>query len=299
MLVPDNPAITSFVLLCAWMKKKSHVSRGARLGQHFLSDHRFRDRILEAFQPRPDDLVIEIGSGRGFLTEALAPRVKKLWAIEIDARWAATLKAAFINSKRVEVLREDILKVNFEQFAQEGGGVTKLRVVGNLPYYITSPILFHLFDQGSFIRDALLMVQTEVAERLTALPNSRQYGFASLATQLYSRPRMLFRVPPSSFSPPPRVHSSIIHLELSARADELLLDDVGAFLKFAQQIFLEKRKTLLNNLKRFIPNRSEETPLQILQALADCSLDSKVRAENVSLEATAWLYRTLRHQGFL
>ncbi|MBZ5538388.1 MAG: 16S rRNA (adenine(1518)-N(6)/adenine(1519)-N(6))-dimethyltransferase RsmA [Acidobacteriia bacterium] len=281
------------------MGKKFRPSARPRLGQHFLTDTRMRDRVVSSLHLQPSDTVVEIGAGRGFLTEALAPHVKKLWAIEMDPRWVVMLKAAFLDSKRVEVIAQDILKVDFHHFEPAGEPKVGFRVVGNLPYYISSPILFRLFESADLIRDATLMVQRELAERVTATPTSRDYGYASLVTQLFSRVEMLFPVPPSSFSPPPRVHSSVIRLVMGPRAKSLTIDDTGLFLKFAQQIFLEKRKTLLNNLKRFIVRNSPATPAQLQEILGECSLDLKVRAENVPLESTALLYRTLRHRGLL
>ncbi|MFI5174690.1 MAG: 16S rRNA (adenine(1518)-N(6)/adenine(1519)-N(6))-dimethyltransferase RsmA [Terriglobia bacterium] len=280
------------------MGKKFRSSARPRLGQHFLMDYRVRDRIVSSLNLQPSDTVLEIGAGRGFLTEALAPRVRKLWAVETDARWAAILKAAFVDSEQVEVIAEDILKVDFHDFAPPGQEKAALRIVGNLPYFISSPILFRLFDYTGLIRDATLMLQREMAERITATPTGKEYGYASLATQLFSRAEILFTIPPSSFSPPPQVHSSVVRLLMSPRAEQLALDDAPRFLKFAQQIFLEKRKTLLNNLKRFIVNNTD-THTQLQEILRECSLDLKVRAENTPLEATALLYRTLRQRGFL
>jgi 16S rRNA (adenine1518-N6/adenine1519-N6)-dimethyltransferase len=264
-----------------------------------LTDRRVRDRIVSSMNLEPSDTVVEIGAGRGFLTEGLAPRVGRLWAIEADPRWAAMLKSAFLDSKKVEVIAEDILKVDFHDLVPAGQEKAALRVVGNLPYYISSPILFRLFEYAALIRDATLMLQREMAERITATPTSKNYGYASLATQLFSRAGTLFMISPSSFSPPPQVNSAVVHLSMSPRGGQLELDDVPRFLRFAQQIFLEKRKTLLNNLKRFVAKSTPDTHLQLQEILRECSLDLKVRAENTPLEATALLYRTLRQRGFL
>jgi 16S rRNA (adenine1518-N6/adenine1519-N6)-dimethyltransferase len=281
------------------MRRKFHSPNRPKLGQHFLIDTLVRERLVASLRLQPTDTVVEIGAGRGFLTEALAPRVKKLWAVELDPRWALTLKAAFINSPTVEVVRQDVLKADFHRFldpADEGG---PLRIVGNLPYYISSPILFHLFNHAAVIRDATLMVQREVAERLTATPTSRSYGYASLVTQLFTQPTVLFSVSPKAFSPPPRIQSAVVHLHMSPRTAALQLDDVPAFLKFAQQIFLEKRKTLLNNLRRLIHDRSEDASSRLQSVMAECALQSTVRAENISLESTAQLYRNLRRHALL
>lgn len=281
------------------MRKKLPWSPHTRLGQHFLIDAHIRDRIVSSLKLQPSDMLVEIGAGKGFLTEVLASHVQKLWAIELDPHWVMTLKSAFINSKKVEVVAEDVLKIDFHQFLGDASPAPVLRVVGNLPYYISSPILFRLFDHASIIRDATLMVQREMGDRITATPTSKNYGYASLATQLFCQVEELFTVPPSAFSPPPRVHSSVVHLTLAPRATLLELDNVVSFLKFAQQIFLEKRKTLLNNLKRMISAECRVPHAKLQGILAECGLELKVRAENVSLESTAKLYRTLRHRGFL
>lgn len=280
------------------MRPQKERSAPPRLGQHFLKDGRVRDRIISDLCLQGDDEVLEIGAGRGFLTVALAQRARKLWAIELDARCVQALKVAFLHSKKVNVLEADILKVDLKALCG-GSPPHRLRIVGNLPYYITSPILFRLFEQADVIRDATLMVQREVAERITAPPTSKQYGYASLATQLFSHAQLCFSIPPSAFSPPPRVHSSVVHLQISPRAAELRLDDVSGFLQFAQGIFQEKRKTLFNNLKRMIPWAAPSARHRLLEALSEGGLNSTVRAENLSLEQTAQLYRRLRHLGWL
>lgn len=281
------------------MKKNRGKHTRARLGQHFLTDARVRDRIIASLDPKPGDRIVEIGAGRGFLTEALAPRVKKLWAIELDSRWALRLKSAFIHSPPVEVLEADVLRVDFHRFLAECREGEKLRVVGNLPYYISSPILFRLFEFADLLQDATLMLQKETAERITASPVTKDYGYASLATQLFTDAALLFTIPPSAFSPPPQVESAVVHLHMAPRNKELAIEDAAPFLKFAQQIFLEKRKTLFNNLKRFIPRNASDTHARLQALLTECALDSTVRAENLSLHTTAQLYRTLRQRGFL
>jgi 16S rRNA (adenine1518-N6/adenine1519-N6)-dimethyltransferase len=281
------------------MKKKLTARTRQPLGQHFLVDIGVRDRIIDSLGLQSADHVVEIGAGRGYLTEALAPCVKRLWAIEIDPRYALRLKTQFINSSVVEVLEGDFLRIDLRSLAAQMDKVGKLRVVGNLPYFISSPILFRLLEYSDLISDVTLMLQQEMAERITATPTSRDYGYASLVTQLFSRPTMLFSVPPKAFSPPPQVHSSVIRLVMASRTAALSLDDMPQFLKFAQQIFLEKRKTLLNNLRRFIPAEASGPDAPLPEIFRQCKLDSKVRAENLSLEATAQLYRALRQRGWL
>ncbi|MDD5541877.1 MAG: 16S rRNA (adenine(1518)-N(6)/adenine(1519)-N(6))-dimethyltransferase RsmA [Acidobacteriia bacterium] len=281
------------------MKRTLRQHTRQRLGQHFLIDSGIRNRILESLRLTSTDAVVEIGAGRGFLTEALAHQAKKVWAVEIDPQLALGLKAQFISTPHVEIMVEDILQFDFRALARPLGGEKKLRVVGNVPYFISSPIIFRLLDCGDCIQDATLMLQKEMADRITASPTSRDYGYASVATQLCSRATHLFAVPPKSFFPPPQVQSAVIQLTMASRSQELAISDTKSFLKFAQQIFTEKRKTLLNNLKRFLPGNRPETSRQLMEVFDQCQLDSKIRAENLSLEATARLYAVLRQRGML
>ncbi len=282
------------------MSKQRHSHRRARLGQHFLIDAQIRDLLISNLNLDATDVWVEIGAGRGYLTEALAGRVRKLFAVELDPRWALTLKAGFINSKTVTVVCADILRLDFHDFLDGTNGGRTLRVVGNLPYYITSPILFHLFNYADLLREAFLMVQQEVAERVTAAPSSRDYGYASLATQFFAKAEILFSIPPRAFSPPPKVRSAVIHLVFSDQnRSQLQIDDTSEFLKFGRGIFSEKRKTLLNNLRRMIPVGPLSARLAVEELLLNCGLHPQVRAENLSLADAAHLYRTLRLRGLL
>lgn len=275
----------------------SHTRR--RLGQHFLIDTGVRNRILDSLRLEANDGIVEIGAGRGFLTEALARQAKKVWAIEIDPTLALGLKARFISTPHVEIVKGNVLHVDFHALAAQLEERRKLRVVGNIPYSISSPILFRLLKFADCIQDATLMLQKEMADRITAAPTSPDYGYASLATQLFSRPARLFAVPPKSFLPPPQVHSAVIRLVMASRAEELGVPHWDPFLKFAQQIFMEKRKTLLNNLKRLLSASRPERSSELAEVLEQCQLDSKIRAENLPLEATARLYAALRQRGML
>ena len=212
-----------------------------KYGQHFLKDQSILEQIADAAcpigEPHP---VLEIGPGRGALTRFLLPRATKITAIEVDPEMVDFLTRNFPGEDRLEVRLQDILDTDLNQFGP-------CVIAGNLPYYISSPIATKVFEaSGSWLR-AVFLVQKEVALRMAAREGSRDYGYLSVMTQLYTIPTVLFTVPPTAFSPPPKVHSAVILLEPKPvdRAEAKLL------LKFASRAFAHKRKTLRNNLLPF------------------------------------------------
>ncbi|HVX65527.1 MAG TPA: 16S rRNA (adenine(1518)-N(6)/adenine(1519)-N(6))-dimethyltransferase RsmA [Bryobacteraceae bacterium] len=225
---------------------------GQKLGQHFLHDRNILEQIARAACPSPEPLVIEIGPGRGALTEFLQARAERTVAIELDAGLAAQLRARF---PRVEVVQGDVLDTGLGQW---GPAV----VAGNLPYYITSPILERVCALGPMLRRAVLLMQREVAERLVAAPGRRDYGFLTVATQLFTTPELLFRVPPGAFSPPPKVDSAAVRLTPHPPQ----VADTKGFLEFAGRCFQHKRKTLRNNLLPFYGRAVEAWPEAALRA---------------------------------
>jgi 16S rRNA (adenine1518-N6/adenine1519-N6)-dimethyltransferase len=204
---------------------------GQRLGQHFLIKGSVLERIAAAACPRHEELVIEIGPGRGALTQKLLDRAGRVIAIELDTGLAEHLRS----SSRAEVIQGDVLSTDL---AQWGPAV----IAGNLPYYITSPILEKVLPLD--FRRAVFLIQKEVAERLVAQPGSRDYGYLTVQTALYARARLLFGVKPSAFRPPPKVDSAVVLLERCAPP----VTDVEGFLGFVGRCFRHKRKTIRNNL---------------------------------------------------
>lgn len=257
-----------------------------RLGQHFLADPLYRQRIIEAVPLQPDGLVIEIGPGRGAVTEMLAARARHVVAIELDATLAATLREKLPDHARIEIVQADILSTNLPDICRSHGA-EKCFVFGNLPYYITSPILHYLFAAASCIRAMALLVQREVAERLSAVPGSRAYGYLSVLTQLHSRPRIALAVPPGAFSPPPKVHSALVCFEMQPRFPKWKAEATKRFLEFVQRCFAQKRKNLLNNLSRTYPRPRLEGEL------ARLGLPLVIRAEQLALEQFAHLFQRL------
>lgn len=261
-----------------------------KLGQNFLIDPGARQRIVEALGDISTRTVLEIGPGRGALTGLLATRAKNLIAVELDRALAPRLVEIWKSSRHVGILQADILELDMA--AVQGmtgvGDNAPLVVVGNLPYYITSDILLHLFAQAAFISRAVVMVQEEVANRLAAPSGTSTYGLLSATAQMHSRVEKLFALPPEAFSPVPSVSSAVVRLEMHPRFEELHVERTG-FLRFLQMCFRQKRKTLVNNLKSAGIDESAD----VLAAIEDAGLGATVRAEAVSLEAMASIYRRL------
>ncbi len=213
---------------------------GRRLGQHFLVRQSILERIAEAACPERGGTVVEIGPGRGALTSHLLARAERVIAIEIDPVLVQYLRAEFRDERRLTLVETDVLKEDLAQW----GTVT---VAGNLPYYITSPILHKTLALGAQLNRAVFLLQKEVAERLTARPGSRDYGYLSVQTQLLSEPELLFTVPAGAFRPPPKVDSAVVRLTGKHEPEFPALDS-KAFLDFVGLCFRHKRKTIRNNL---------------------------------------------------
>lgn len=255
-----------------------------KLGQNFLHDAAAIERIATSLGNLSDKTVVEIGPGRGAITHKLAQKARRLIAIELDRQLAPLLRQEYQGEEQIEILEQDVLTVDLTQLARG----EKLSVIGNLPYYITSDILLHLFEHHRVIDQAVLMVQREVADRITASPGTRDYGVLSATAQMYGKVERLFTLPPSSFSPPPEVHSTVFRITMDPRFEELQVDESG-FFSFVKKCFAQKRKTLANNL------RAAGFPTEIIAAaLGEAGIEAQARAEALSLEATAKLYRQLK-----
>ncbi|SPE20925.1 Ribosomal RNA small subunit methyltransferase A [Candidatus Sulfotelmatomonas gaucii] len=255
-----------------------------KLGQNFLVDAQAAQRIVAGLGDLSSRTVVEIGPGRGAITGALAARAARVFAIEFDRDLAAGLFERF-ETERVTVVEQDVLQFDFAEAAERAG--QRLCVAGNLPYYITSPIVLKLAKSHAALDLAVLMVQREVAERITAAPGSRDYGLLSVTAQMYGAVESLFTLPPSAFSPRPQVESTVFRWRFAPRFAELGIDEAG-FLRFLRQAFAQKRKTLANNLRA-----AGATPGDAAAALASTGIDAQARAEAVSIEALASLWRRL------
>ncbi len=261
------------------------MTRKPKLGQNFLVDDAASHAIVDSLGALDQQTVVEIGPGHGTITSILAGRCRRLIAIEIDRALAAELRFRFREQPQVEILEADVLDVDVDALLPPGETAD---VVGNLPYYITSEILLRLFAAGGRgpLTRAVLMMQREVAERVGAAPGVRAYGLLSATAQLHARVETLFTLPPSAFSPPPDVFSTVLRLEFAPRFRELGVDEEG-FDRFLRSCFAQKRKTLANNL------RAAGHPAGELQQAWPEDIPILARAESIALEPMAKLYRAL------
>jgi 16S rRNA (adenine1518-N6/adenine1519-N6)-dimethyltransferase len=239
-------------------------------GQHFLHDRSYIDRIVRAIAPRQDDTVIEIGPGEGALTLPLLAVAGKLTAIELDTDLIPELAARATTTGALEIIQADVLRVDFTALARRLG-VPRLRIAGNLPYYISSPILFHCVEHAAAIQDMHFMLQKEVVDRMAAAPGSKVYGRLSVMLQLACRVEPLFTVPPGAFRPPPKVDSAVVRLLPLApeHRHDANPERLQAIVKAA---FGQRRKTLANGLKQLLGS----------DAIASAGIDPKSRAETLA-----------------
>ena len=258
-----------------------------KLGQNFLVDTQAAQQIVAALGEIAGRTVVEIGPGRGAITGALAARAGHVVAVELDRELAAGLRTRF-EPERVTVIQQDVLQFVFAAAAAKSG--ERLRVAGNLPYSITSPILLKLAACHAALDLAVLMVQREVADRVTAAPGSRDYGLLTVTMQMYGPVERLFTLPPSAFSPRPQVHSTVFRWRFAPRFAELGLVEAG-FLRFLRQVFAQKRKTLANNLRA-----AGFAPAAAAAAFAAAGIDTQARAEAIPVEGLAALWRELQDE---
>ena len=250
-------------------KPGTHIPR-KRFGQNFLTDHGVIGRIADAIAPAASDHLVEIGPGQGALTEMLAPVGCQLDVVELDRDLVAGLLAAFSIYDRFKLHSADALKFDFAALTENG---KPLRVVGNLPYNISTPLIFKLLENASIIQDMHFMLQLEVVERLAAQPGSKAWGRLGIMAQYHCRVEHLFDVPPSAFNPPPKVQSAIVRLtpwdqpqSAECREDQLR--------KVVQAAFAQRRKTLRNNLKGILD----------AEAIESLGIDPGCRAETLQLK---------------
>ena len=252
-------------------------------------------RIVDALGDTSQYTLLEIGPGRGILTSLLAKNARRLIAVELDRVLAAQLRLKFGMSRNVEIIEADVLAIDFDSLFGPKPGLGRpgieltpqpVKVVGNLPYYITSDILLRLFAYSKYFESIVIMVQKEVADRIAAEPGSRDYGMLSATAQLYARVEKLFTLPPGAFVPPPKVHSTVLRLTIDPHQEKLGVAGDG-FIDFLRLSFGQKRKTLWNNLKETY----EAAGLK--SALAEAQVKPNVRAETLSLEQSAALFRAL------
>jgi 16S rRNA (adenine1518-N6/adenine1519-N6)-dimethyltransferase len=252
------------------------------LGQNFLVDRNIAQKIVREFDPKPGELVVEIGPGQGALTGMLVESGCRLVAVELDPRMVELLVEQ--HGTALEIIQQDVLRVDFGALARERGA-DRLRVIGNIPYYITSPILFHLIEQRAVISDASLMMQREVADRLVAKTRSKDYGILAVMTQTYSEPRLVVNVGPKCFFPPPRVNSAVVSFRF--RDAEGISGIERQHQTIVRAAFNQRRKTLRNALASVIADGEQRD-----RVFAGAGIGATQRAEELTPDDFIRLART-------
>jgi 16S rRNA (adenine1518-N6/adenine1519-N6)-dimethyltransferase len=266
-----------------------------RLGQHFLGNDGWREQIAEAIDLRrphtggdtnssPEDWCwLEVGAGHGEMTEHLVQGGAPVFALELDKPLIERLNRLAAKHSNLTVVPGDVLQADLSAIT----GGRQMRIYGNLPYYITSPILHRFFEFAGLIEEIHVVIQQEVAERLTASPGNKAYGYLSVATQFYTRPEFVFQLPADAFQPPPEVDSALVSMRLPGASAKLNLRDGPAFLDFVKTCFAQKRKTLTNNLRGLVQPEQTRTVLKALDIRGDA------RAEQLSVLELAALYSAI------
>jgi len=259
------------------------------LGQHFLVDLRVIDRLVQLIAPGPGQTILEYGAGLGVLTERLLDAGARVVAVELDDDLARILDLELGHRAGFRLLHADLARVSAASVRDEEGA-PDLRLVGNLPYQLTSHVLFGVLDLGPAVRDAVFMVQREVAERIVAAPGGRQYGILSVLLQTWFEVKIAMRVKPGAFLPPPRVESAVLHIRPRAGATPLAWDERPALAALVKSVFNERRKVLRNTLKKF--QALDESALEC--CAAQSGIDLGRRPETLSAAEFARLLHALR-----
>lgn len=249
---------------------QGHFAR-KRFGQNFLTDQFVIDNIVSAIHPQPDQAIVEIGPGLGALTIPIGERLERFTVVELDRDLAARLAVHPVLKDKLTIIAQDVMTVNFTELAQQAG--QPLRVFGNLPYNISTPLMFHLFSYTQAIRDMHFMLQKEVVNRLVAGPDNKAYGRLSVMAQYYCRIIPVLEVPPGAFTPPPKVDSAVVSL-VPHTTRPYAVSDVRALGRITTEAFNQRRKTLRNSLGNMF------TPEQLVAL----GVDPACRAENVTVE---------------
>jgi 16S rRNA (adenine1518-N6/adenine1519-N6)-dimethyltransferase len=260
----------------------AHIPR-KRFGQNFLHDHNIIYNIISSIQAKPDQHWVEIGPGQGALTEPLLNEKVRLDVVELDRDLVALLREKFKQYPNLQIHSADAFKFDFSALADGDDSDKKLRIIGNLPYNISTPLMFHLLDNAYCIEDMHFMLQKEVVDRICAVPGSKKYGRLSVMMQYYCLPELLFEVPPESFDPVPQVTSAIVRL-VPHRQPPVAVNDIAKLNRVVTQAFSQRRKTLRNSLKKLIDE----------EEIVALGIDPTLRAESISLAEFAQLSNLLQ-----
>jgi 16S rRNA (adenine1518-N6/adenine1519-N6)-dimethyltransferase len=256
----------------------THTAR-KRFGQNFLHDHSIIYNIFASIQAKTNEHWVEIGPGLGALTEPLLKENIRLDVVELDRDLVVLLKEKFGHYADFRIYSADALRFDFSSLVEKG---EKLRIIGNLPYNISTPLMFHLLDNAYCLEDMHFMLQKEVVDRICATPGSKKYGRLSVMMQYYCAAELLFDVPPESFDPVPKVMSAIVRL-VPHQQPPVQVNNVAIFKRLVTEAFSQRRKTLRNSLKKLLDE----------QAIADAGINPTLRAETLSLHEFAKLANLL------
>lgn len=257
-----------------------------KYGQNFLIDSYVLEKIMDAAEIGKDDCVVEIGPGIGTMTQYLAERAGEVVAVEIDKNLIPILTETLADYKNVSIINEDILKVDLNRIVEEKNGGRPVKIVANLPYYITTPIIMGLFENHVPVKSITVMVQKEVADRMQVGPGTKDYGALSLAVQYYAKPEIVAIVPPNCFIPRPNVASAVIRLTCHEKKPVEVKDEKGMF-ALIRASFNQRRKTLANSLSN--AQNLSLTREQVMEALESMQLSPTIRGEALTLEQFAAL----------
>ncbi|MBI3353621.1 MAG: 16S rRNA (adenine(1518)-N(6)/adenine(1519)-N(6))-dimethyltransferase RsmA [Nitrospirae bacterium] len=261
------------------MLNSAHIRPKKSLGQHFLTDKNIANKIIDAAGITEGDIVVEIGPGNGILTALLAEKAKKVVAIEIDERLIENLRSSLARFSNVEIIQKDALKFTYQDLPH------RFKVVANLPYYITTPIIFRLLEAKGMVISMTLMMQREVAERIVAGPGGKDYGVLSIAVQFYAEPKIDFIVPPTVFNPRPKVSSAVVSFNILKKV-RVKTRDEEFFFKVVRAGFAQRRKTLRNTMKAANLGISADV---LEEAFKKCEIEPTRRGETLSISEFAKL----------
>lgn len=263
-----------------FIMKQNNITANKKLGQNFLIDENVVENIINASDISKEDLVIEIGPGLGTLTEKLLEKAGKVICIELDHKMVQLLTKRFKLYTNFEIINDDILKINLKELINQNKGFKKTKIVANLPYYITTPIIMKLLEDKLNIESITVMIQKEVAHRLAEKPGGKECGSITYTIWYYTSPDIILEVPNTSFIPEPEVNSSVIKFNI-LKEPRIKVENEEKFFKLIKLAFMQKRKTLINALLngRLFKNREEAE-----KCLNELNIDPKIRGEKLTLE---------------
>ena len=265
-----------------FIMKQNNITANKKLGQNFLVDENVVDSIVDSAEVTKEDLVIEIGPGLGTLTKKLLDRAGKVICIELDHKMINILENRFKLYDNIEIINEDVLKIDLNKLIElnKNENIKKAKIVANLPYYITTPIIMKLLEEKLNIESITVMIQKEVAQRLAAKPGEKEVGSITYTIWYYTEPKIVLEVPRDSFIPEPEVTSSVINLKVLDKP-RIEVEDEKVFFKVIKAAFMQKRKTLINAL---VNGKIFENKEEAEKCLIENEIDTKIRGEKLSLE---------------